>query len=67
MLFHKHRESSPISLLLVGNGQQLSSFLKVISSPLGPASALKATLIYRFVSCISIKDINRVVFIVTVF
>jgi hypothetical protein len=41
MLLHKHRNPAPISLLLVGNGQQLSSFLKVISSPLGPASALR--------------------------
>jgi hypothetical protein len=41
MLLHKHREIQPHFASLVGNGQQLSSFLKVISSPLGPASALR--------------------------
>jgi hypothetical protein len=66
MLLHKHRESSSHFASFSWKWTTASSFLKVISSPLGPASALRKRP-YRFVSCISIKDINRVVFIVTVF
>jgi hypothetical protein len=61
MLLHKHQEIQ-LSASLVGNGQQLSSFLKVISS-LGPASALETLAIVSHFY----KRHYRVVFIVTVF